>query len=122
MNGASSSADGVSGFVAALEQAGAAPELRGGVVAYQVTPVTGALAGQTVETGVGADELRAWPAAPPHWIHLPIEINFARTNTDQSSTLPGWRRHSRQPGPWNGSRPPALTWLAHVRAVLGEAV
>jgi hypothetical protein len=113
--------DGVDGFIADLTRQNLAPVVSGTVVTYELVPVAGALAGQSVTTGVGVDELQSWPAAPPHWIHLPTDVAFARTHVDYTDVLPGWQRHSRDIGTWDMSRPPVLTWLAHVRGVLGEA-
>lgn len=113
--------DGPEGFVADLEDEGLEPVVTDGVVVYRLVPVTGALVGRPVTTGVGIDELQGWPAVPPHWIHLPADVSFATTNVDRTGVLPGWQRHSRNIGTWDLSRPPVLSWLSHVRAVLGEA-
>ena len=56
--------------------------------------IAGAYAGMPVATGVSTDELSAWPAIPPHWVHLPASINFVRSNT-QASPIPGWLKHAR---------------------------
>jgi hypothetical protein len=116
----SSPRDGVGGFIADLAEEGMPATLEGAVVHYHIVPASGALAGQPVLTGVGADELQVWPAAPPHWIHLPDNIEFATTNVDRNGVIAGWRRHSRDTGIWDTSRRPILSWLAHVRGVLGQ--
>lgn len=113
-------ATGVEAFVAALDVAGADPVVEAGLVVYSVTPPTGALAGQLIRTGVVLDEVRPWPAAPPHWIHLPNEVRFASTNVG-ASPRPGWVAHSRDIKAWGTARSPAAAWLAHVRGVLAGA-
>ena len=112
---------GVTAFVAALAAFGAEPVAEGPLLIYTVIPVTGALAGRPVRTGVGADEVMPWPVAPPHWIHLPAEIAFANTNSGESPK-DGWRAHSRDIGAWGTARLSVAAWLAHVRGVLGGAV
>jgi hypothetical protein len=113
-------ATGVEAFVAALEAAGADPVVESGLVTYSITPVTGALAGQAVRTGVILHEVGPWPATPPHWIHLPAEVRFAASNIGESSR-PGWVSHSRDIKGWETARSPVAAWLAHVRGVLGGA-
>src|SRR4051794_11962457 len=112
--------DPVDAFLGELLRLGAEPERRGGLVLYRVEPVTGRLADQVVETAVDTAELGAWPIAPPHWVHLPASVTFARTNTGPSP-LSGWLQHSRQIAGWGEDPDPAQAWLAHVRAVVGEA-
>ena len=113
-------ATGVAAFVAALEAFGAEPAVESALVTYTVTPVTGALAGRAVRTGVSLDEVSPWPAAPPHWIHLPADVKFAATNAG-GSPRQGWISHSRDIPAWGVAPAPAAAWLAHVRGVLGEA-
>jgi hypothetical protein len=112
---------GVEAFLAALEEFGAQPGLESGLVTYTVTPVTGALAGRAIRTGVTQDEVAPWPAAPPHWIHLPAEVTFRATNVG-GSPMPGWASHSRDIVAWGKAVVPAAAWLAHVRGVLEGAV
>jgi len=114
-------ATGVEAFLAALDSFGAAPEVTSGLVTYTVTPVMGALAGQQVRTGVILDEVAPWPAAPPHWIHVPNDVAFAQTNKGESP-MPGWSSHSRDIKAWGTAATPIAAWLAHVRGVLGGAV
>ncbi|MCO7238192.1 MULTISPECIES: hypothetical protein [unclassified Aeromicrobium] len=114
--------DGADGFVADLHREGLRPERDGDVVYYDLVPVAGAFAGQTVRTGVTVAELAGWPAAPPHWVHLKDDVEFAATNADGQYCPPGWRRHSRDTGQWDTDRPAIHVWLAHVRGVLGEAL
>ena len=111
---------GIQRFIEDMAKSGLACEVEAGLVIYRITPVDGAYAGVSVETGVGGDELRPWPQAPPHWIHLPSGIAFPRTNSG-SSPKPGWLMHSRDLRGW-GDAPPAIGWLSHVRAVLSEAI
>jgi len=111
---------GESGFIAGLRRCGCQPERRNGVVVFSVVPVEGCHAGKLIETGVSADELRNWPSVPPHWVHLPASVRFSRTNQSASS-IPGWVKHSRNIGGWGNASEPAQAWVAHVRAVLGEA-
>lgn len=114
-------ATGVEAFAAALEEFGTEPVVVSTLVTYTVTPVTGALAGRPVRTGVSVDEVVPWPSAPPHWIHLPAEVKFASTNAG-GSPIPGWVSHSRDIKGWGTARAPVVAWLAHVRGVLGGAV
>ena len=91
-----------------------------GLVMYTVVPVTGALADGDVRTAVAVDEATPWPVAPPHWIHLPVGIEFPHTNAGPSPK-DGWRSHSRDTPGWGTAEDPVAAWLAHVRGVLGEA-
>lgn len=111
---------GVDGFVEDLRSEQIDVEVRNQVVVYSVTPVAGPRAGREVMTAVSVDELQGWPMTPPHWIHLPDEVQFASTNTDKNGVLAGWTRHSRDIGQWDLSRKSILTWIAHVRGVLGQ--
>lgn len=113
--------DGVSRFMADLVEEGHEPAHHGAVIRYIVIPVQGPFAGRGIETGVSVSEIHGWPTVPPHWIHLPDEVQFASTNTDTTDCPPGWRRHSRDTGLWTMNRKPILVWLAHLRGVLGEA-
>ena len=112
--------NGPEGFIDDMKKLGFNPTVEAGLVIYRITPVDGAYAGITVETGVGIDELDPWPQAPPHWIHLPGGIAFPRTNDRKSSKL-DWLKHSRQINGW-GDAPPGICWASHVRAVLSEAI
>ena len=113
---------GLASFLADLEAEGCKPSRDGEVVRYHVIPVSGRYAGTPVATGVSVNEVQGWPTVPPHWIHLPDEITFTQTNVDTQDCLTGWRRHSRDTGPWTLDRKPILVWLAHVRGVIGQAV
>lgn len=113
---------GVEGFVADLEAHGCEPILEGDIIRYKVGVLSGRYAGKTVETAVNATEVQHWPTTPPHWIHLPEHVDFASTNADTNGCAPGWRRHSRDPGPWKLDRAPISIWIAHVRGVIGQAV
>lgn len=112
---------GLDGFMAVLDQFGTQPLVESTLVTYNVTPVTGALAGRAVRTGVLVDEVAPWPAAPPHWIHLPGDIAFATTNAG-GSPKEGWRSHSRDIPAWGTATVPTAAWLAHVRGVLAGAL
>lgn len=111
---------GVDGFVVGLQRCGLEPKVEAGVVTFSIDPVTGRHAGSSVLTGVGTEELAGWPVVPPHWVHLPGDVNFARSNT-QASPISGWLKHSRQIAGWGNASEPAQAWIAHVRAVVGEA-
>ena len=111
---------GLEGFLAGLRRCGIDPTVEADVVAFAVEPLAGARAGMTVPSGVGIDELGTWPAVPPHWVHLPAAVQFARSNT-QPSSKPSWSKHSRQIQRWGNAAEPAQAWLAHVRAVTEEA-
>jgi hypothetical protein len=112
---------GADGFMAGLRRCGLDPSQQDGVITFAVEACQGALAGQQVRTGVNVNELGAWPAVPPHWLHFPVEVTLPRTNIDPNETLPGWRRHSRQIVGWGDAAEPAQAWMAHVRSVLAEA-
>lgn len=122
MTDASIAANGVTRFVADLDEEGHRPYVDGDVVMYHVVPVAGARAGREIVTGVGAGELQGWSMAPPHWIHLEVGVTFPSTNTDTQSCPPGWRRHSFDTGAWVLNRKPIHLWIAHVRGVLSQAV
>jgi hypothetical protein len=107
-------------FIDELTEIGLDPRLEAGLVIYTVECVEGARGGDSLDTGVAIDELRQWPQAPPHWIHLPADVGFARTNS-RPSPKSGWLMHSRQITGWGRDSHPALGWASHVRAVLGQA-
>jgi hypothetical protein len=111
---------GVEGFIAQLDRCQIHPVVESNLVTYLVTPVAGALAGQSTRTGVCVDELAPWPVAPPHWIHLPSDISFAATNV-APSPLGGWAAHSRDISGWGLAASPIDAWLSHVRGVLEDA-
>jgi hypothetical protein len=112
---------GVEGFLAGLTGCGVAGEARGGLVIFGLEAIDGAHRGYEIETAVEVDELTRWPAVPPHWIHLPEAVKFARTHS-QPSTRPGFLRHSRQIRDWGCDADAAQAWLSHHRGVLGEAI
>lgn len=112
---------GEAGFLAGLRRCGLDPAVRNGVAVFTVEPVGGAAAGTIVESGVAVEELFAWPATPPHWVHFPAAIRFASTNAADSE-ISGWRKHSRDIRGWGNASEPAQAWVAHVRAVLEEAI
>lgn len=111
---------GVDAFRAGLAACGVESRVQSAVVVFSVVAATrsGVI---TVETGVALAELQAWPAVPPHWIHLPAPVTFAQTNINTQETLPGWARHSRDVLGWGNAEQPAQAWLAHVRGVLLES-
>jgi hypothetical protein len=112
--------DPVSAFIAGLHSVGAAPRYEGPLVVYQVEAISGPHAGTSIDTGVEVAELAGWPIAPPHWIHLPLDVSFEQTNS-QPSPVAGWLRHSRQISDWGSEADGIQAWLAHVRGVLGQA-
>ena len=111
---------GVQRFVADMGELGFNPVVEAELVVYTVMPVDGGLAGRSIQTGVGPDEVASWPQVPPHWIHFPAGVRFRSTNSELSPK-PGWQRHSRQIAGW-GDAEPRISWASHVRAVLSEAV
>jgi len=113
--------DGVDGFIADLAAWGVAARIEGAVVVFPVRAVDGARAGEVAESGVAVNELGAWPAVPPHWVHFPSTMTIPNAHPDQSDTLPGWTRHSRQIERWEQVTEAGRAWLGHVRAVLSEA-
>ena len=106
-------------FVDAIAEQGLEAVVVDGLVTFRVVPVGGAHDGEPVETGVSLEELGSWPQVPPHWVHLPEDIEFPKTNSKPSSKE-GWLMHSRGAEEW-GNAPPGIEWVSHVRAVLGEA-
>jgi hypothetical protein len=111
---------GLDGFISGLRECGIEASVQHGVVTFEVAPVDGAFAGRHVAVGVSIDELGAWPAIPPHWVHLPPEVGFVRTNT-QASEVPGWVKHSRGTNTWGDAAHPSQAYVAHLRAVVGDA-
>jgi hypothetical protein len=109
-------------FADDMAAVGAQVRAEPGRLMYDVVAVGGALAGQTVSTGVSLAEVHTWPQAPPHWVHLPDTVDFAATNADNVDCPPGWRRHSREFTFTDMSIPPALAWLRHVRGLLSLAI
>lgn len=111
---------GSDGFAAGLAACGAAPTVVDRYMIYVVEAVEGRFAGEPVSTAVAIDELARWPLVPPHWIYLQSSVTFASTNT-QACQMPEWIGHSRQIVGWGDDPDPVVSWLAHVRAVIGEA-
>ena len=111
---------GVDGFLTGLQRCGVEPAVNGTIVVFTVAAAarSGPL---TTQTGVAVTQLQAWPAVPPHWIHLPASVTFTSTNVNPDETLPGWLRHSRNIIGWGDAHEPAQAWLAHLRSVLQEA-
>lgn len=109
------------GFRAGLDQLGIPIEERGPLIVYRLVPLSGSSSSTEVETGVEMAELDGWPTAPPHWIHVPNELQIPG-GSQQASALAGWSRYSRpHPGRLDAARAPAREWIAHVRALLGTA-
>lgn len=115
------SRDGVAGFIVDLAEWAAPARVEGTTVVFGVRSVGGALEGQQVESAVSVNELGTWPAVPPHWVHFPNKVNLPQVHPDQTDTLPGWTRHSRQIERWEQVTEPGRAWLGHVRAVLATA-
>lgn len=113
-------AAGAEGFIAGLRECGLNPVVEGEVVRFATKPIMGGLAEAMVDCGVTVEDLGSWPVVPPHWLHLPSEVRFPRTNS-QGSPIAGWLRHSRPPAGWGNDASPAAAYLAHVRGILGEA-
>jgi hypothetical protein len=111
---------GEEGFLAGLRRCECEPESHNGVIVFAVVAAGGSHAGEAIETGVGVDELAAWPSAPPHWVHLPGSVTIGHTNT-QPSPIPAWLMHSRSITGWGNAAEPAQAWIAHIRSVLEEA-
>jgi hypothetical protein len=112
---------GLDGFLSSLRRCGMEGVVEAGVVAFAVEPLGGVRAGTAVPTGVGVDELSTWPAVPPHWAHFPNDVRFPASNTQPSSRA-GWTKHSRNIPRWGNAAEPGQAWLAHARAIAGEAV
>jgi hypothetical protein len=111
---------GVDTFIEGLRACGVDAAVSGDVVVFTV--VAAARSGPLpTPTGVAVSELAAWPAVPPHWVHLPATVQFAATNVSATETLPGWVRHSRELKGWGDAEEPAQAWLAHLRRVLLDA-
>ena len=113
---------GIDGYIDSMRALGSNAERTGDVVRVPVEAVGGARHAQTIQVGVGCEELVSWPATPPHWIHLPADITFHRTNINTDATLAGYARHSRQVANWGDAAEPARAWLAQLRSVLAEAI
>lgn len=107
-------------FLDDMDGLGLCSRVGAGLVVCDIVPVEGARAGSSLLLGVAVNEVNNWPTAPPHWIHLPAEVQFRATNSEASSK-PGWLRHSRNCAGWGDARA-AVCWHAHLQAVLGEAV
>jgi hypothetical protein len=114
------SQSGLAGFVAGLAARDIETERRGSLIVYRLEPLVGGRAGQPVETGVAVDELGGWSVTPPHWIHVPKELNIAGASQDSAEVA--WSRYSRpHPGRLDAAADPARAWVAHVREFLGHA-
>lgn len=111
---------GSEGFAAGLVAHGTVPAIVDRYIVYTVEAVEGGLAGTAVSTAVAIDELARWPLIPPHWIYFHTAVTFASTNT-QGCQIPDWIGHSRQIAGWGDDPDPVVSWLAHVRSVIGEA-
>jgi hypothetical protein len=114
--------DGARRFMADMARAGVPVTPDDNRLLYDIAPITGALSGQAVRTGVSLSEVANWPQIPPHWVHLPGSITFPETNTDSVDCPEGWKRHSRDFGFTDMSMPPALAWIRHVRGLLSIAI
>ena len=88
--------DCVQAFVEAATQLELSPTEDSGLIVCHFIPAVGVLAGTSVEVGVAVDELRLWPQAPPYWVHLPGDVNFAENGAIEASPKEGWLKHSRQ--------------------------
>lgn len=86
---------GTDAFIAGLRRCGTDATVSAGIVMFTVV-AAGRSGPFTTQAGVAVAELEAWPAVPPHWVHLPAAIQFTTTNINTDETLPGWVRHSRQ--------------------------
>jgi hypothetical protein len=120
MTAAAAATVGVEAFIAGLRACGTDAAVDSGVVVFTVAAAarSGPL---TTLTGVAVTELEAWPAVPPHWVHLPATVQFASTNANPTGTLSGWVRHSRDIKGWGDAEEPAQAWMAHLRRVLRDA-
>jgi hypothetical protein len=107
-------------FIAGLRQCGVKAAVTQDIVVFTVV-AAGRSGPVTTQTGVAIAELGAWPAVPPHWVHLPAAVRFASTNINVEETLPGWVRHSRTVNGWGDAEEPAQAWLAHLRRILRDA-
>jgi len=107
-------------FITGLRACGTDAAVQEGVVVFTVV-AAGRSGPLTTPTGVAVSELEAWPAVPPHWVHLPATVQFIATNASPAETLPGWVRHSRDIKGWGDAEEPAQAWLAHLRRVLEDA-
>ena len=85
----------------------------------QVDAPLGPLAGTLVE--VGADPPSDFPRVPPHWVHLPEEIELPGGKRQASELGAGWSKWSRQHPRWRSDLAASSQWLAHVRSLLTEA-
>jgi len=103
-----------------MDRCGAQPRVEGPVITFDVVPAGGSHAGTTLRSGAGVDEVGPWPTLPPHWVHLPAQVEIVPTNAAVSE-LEGWTKHSRDITAWGNAAEPAQAWLAHVRGVLEAA-
>ena len=111
------SSDPADAFLRGLAACACPSSVRGEVIVFEVTPILGRYAGQTIETGVFMKELAGWSGVPPHWVHFPSQIQVGKTNS-RPSPLPGWTMHSRNLPGWGDAEVPEQGWIAHVRSVL----
>jgi hypothetical protein len=118
MSAVSAPSTGLDAFVAGLDAQGIETTRHGDLVVYRLEPLVGARAGTPLDTGVEVSELSGWPTTPPHWIHVPTDLNIPGS---QPSVLPGWGRYSRpHPGRIDAVPNPVQAWVAHVREFLGH--
>ncbi|OJV93452.1 MAG: hypothetical protein BGO47_05815 [Microbacterium sp. 67-17] len=108
--------------MADMTVAGAPARADGPRILYDIVAIGGAFAGKTITTGVSISEVQSWPAVPPHWIHLPMEVQFTQTNMDDTDCAPGYKRHSRDYSYTDTSIHPARAWLSHVRGFISIAI
>jgi len=107
-------------FTGDLGSIGVPARVGHGLVVFEVTITGGQLDGAKTEVGVEVKELSGWPLVHPHWLHLPSQLRFGKTNA-QPSSRPGWTRHSRAQATPSSTKRSAADWLAHVRGILAEA-
>lgn len=107
---------GIDRFIAGVTALGLKCELRGALVIVTIDDV--APPGREGEHVVAADPPPNFPAAAPHWLHLPRELTLPEGGPQPSELGSEWLKWSRPHPRWRGGGNPARDWVSHARSLL----
>ena len=105
---------GIESFINGLDQLGIETERRGGLVLLTLDIV----AGDTGQPLAATDPPPDFPNVPPHWLHLPKDVQLIGSGSRDSELGPDWLRWSRPHPNWVGGEHASKRWLAHVRSLI----
>lgn len=111
---------GVQAFEQAMKTMGLRVDVRDPIVLVELDVPLGPHSGELV--WVGADPPQDFPTIPPHWVHLPANVNLEGGGKQASELGEGWAKWSRPHKLWVDGDSPGGQWVAHARALLGSAL